>query len=147
MRYVTAVMAAAVLCVALNGCSTARFALYGKDAALTTADSATVDRAVMRVHYQFANYVTNADGSRSCPSYQAMSKTWAIGTPSQPRKKQLSRSALSFDDADGKQVKIETVAVKGEPTIIFVTYDKPDGPTDVLRELRTALKAEGVKFN
>jgi Scavenger mRNA decapping enzyme C-term binding len=58
-----------------------------------------------------------------------------------------SRAEVSFDDADGNQVKIETISTKGNPTLIFVTYDKPDGPLMVMHELRASLKAEGVKLD
>jgi hypothetical protein len=140
-------IAAVGLCSMLFGCGTARFDLYGKDAARTTADPKAVNRAVFRTHQKLAHYVDNADGSRSCPSFRSASQHWAVGATPDSKKVELSRVETSFDDADGKQVKIEAITVRSEPTLIFLTYDKPDGPLKILNELRKSLVAEGVKLD
>lgn len=147
MKRMLVILAAGVF-IFLGGCQTATFGTYGPDAAWTTVDAKAVDRAVSRTYTKLAHWIDNADGTRSCPSMHAASTTHSVGkTPDAEARQTCSRTEVSFDDPDGKHIKIETISTSGNPTLIFVTHDDPDASPMVMRELHAELEAEEAHPN
>jgi len=131
----------------LAGCRTASFTFYGQDAAATTVTTRDWGNASDAVWRKLAKRIEHADGSLSYPSLSQGSKTWSGGPSKDAVREDLQRRTLCFDDVHGRPVKIETICVRGELRLVFVTYAPPGDPMTIFNEYLSALREKGVRVH
>ncbi len=93
------------------------------------AFSEAVNRAMVEVHNELANWIVEGDNKKSDPTYKAGSRTWKEGTGTEVKKDakiHCSRSYIEFRTNKDIHVRIETVFVGDQTLLVLLNCDNQD---------------------
>jgi len=144
MRYtLTSVLCGVAL---LTGCRHHKPAVQSHGLEVITVDPAhdrAVGIAVVQAHSALADWITNADGSRSDPTYKAGSKTTKTGQGKET-KTACTRSHLEFQTKKLGPVRIETIQITDKTIVLLIETQSEEAAAEVhntlLKELNEKCK-------
>ena len=119
--------------------------IVGNGVLRTNAPSKIVAASIHEVIHQHQNYVLQEDGKKSDPSYKGRSKSWSTGPAKDEIRVKVTRAKTEIVDKNGHSLSIEKIDVTNAPTLIFIEFSDPNGPSSIANEIVQALRSRGVE--
>lgn len=102
---------------------------------------ASARESVIRAHQ---NWVENADGTKSDPSFQSGARMWKAGPAPDDVRVEVKRGRTQIVDEKSVAITIEEVSATDAPTLVFFQVDDSGVQQAVLNEFCRELRSAGV---
>ena len=106
--------------IMLTGCAgSATYKSHGYELITTNASSGQIDKALHLTYEAMGDWIQNADGSRTNPSFSQSGKSFSTKQDGA----NADRVQTEFKSKDGVHCVIETAAMHGGPTVVLLSSD------------------------